>query len=100
MRYGSNDIRLTVWQNPMILGVPDEAVEVVKNELEAVDLGVDASSFAAGAVACTGKWACKLGLVYAKADTLSIVRTLQSKYTLDTPFNIHLTGCPNSCAQH
>lgn len=100
MTYGSNDLRLTVWQNPLILGVPDAAVEKVTEELKAIGLGVDASSFAAGAVACTGKWACKLGLAYTKADAQSIVHHLQSKYRLDTPINIHLTGCPNSCAQH
>ena len=100
MTYGSNDIRLTVWQNPLILGVPDDAVDEVKAHLAAMGLGVDANSFAAGAVACTGKWACKLALAYTKADALSIVHHLQSKYTLDSPINIHLTGCPNSCAQH
>ena len=98
--YGSNDMRLTVWQNPLILGVPDNAVETVKQELAAIGLQTEANSFAAGAVACTGKWACKLGQAYTKADALSIVHHLQSKYTLDSPINIHLTGCPNSCAQH
>ncbi|MEL7231044.1 MAG: NirA family protein [Pseudomonadota bacterium] len=100
MTYGSNDMRLTVWQNPLILGVPEENIGSVEEELRAIGLSANASSFAAGAVACTGKWACKLALAYTKADALSIVRHLQSKYTLDSPINIHLTGCPNSCAQH
>lgn len=100
MTYGANDIRLTVWQNPLILGVTDADVDTVISELEAIGLGANASSFAAGAVACTGKWACKLAMAYTKADALAIVRHLQSKYDLDTPINIHLTGCTNSCAQH
>lgn len=98
--YGSNDIRLTVWQNPLILGVPDDLVETVQAELEALGMGTRATAFAAGAVACTGKWACKLGLAYTKKDALQIVRHLESKFTLESPINIHLTGCPNSCAQH
>lgn len=100
MTYGSNDMRLTVWQNPLILGVPQENIARVQQELKTIGLSDEANSFAAGAVACTGKWACKLALAYTKADALSIVQRLQSKYTLDSPINIHLTGCPNSCAQH
>ena len=100
MVHGSNDMRLTVWQNPLILGVPDDAVGRVQEELAAIGLSEEANAFAAGAVACTGKWACKLALAYTKADARAIVQHLQSKYTLDTPINIHLTGCPNSCAQH
>lgn len=99
-RYGSNDIRLTVWQNPIILGVADADVAALQDELTALGLSTSATSFAAGAVACTGKWACKLGQAYTKQDALKIVRKLESVFTLDQPINIHLTGCPNSCAQH
>jgi ferredoxin-nitrite reductase len=99
-RYGSNDVRLTVWQNPLILGVADDQVDQVEAETEALGLTTRATAFAAGAVACTGKWGCKLALAYTKQDALSIVRHLEEKFTLDTPINIHLTGCPNSCAQH
>ncbi|MEM9878889.1 MAG: NirA family protein, partial [Pseudomonadota bacterium] len=99
-RYGSNDIRLTVWQNPLILGIADADVDEVVAAIDALDLTTNASAFAAGAVACTGKWGCKLALAYTKEDALGIVRHLESRFTLDSPINIHLTGCPNSCAQH
>ena len=98
--YGSDDIRLTVWQNPLILGVPDENIAPLEAELKELGLGTSATAFAAGAVACTGKWACKLAHAYTKQDALKIVRHLEEKYTLDQPINIHLTGCTNSCAQH
>jgi len=97
---GTNDIRLTVWQNPLIVGVPDDKVAIVEAEIAELGLTTRANAFAAGAVACTGKWACKLGLAYTKQDALSIVRHLEDRFTLDSPINIHLTGCPNSCAQH
>lgn len=98
--FGGNDIRLTVWQNPLIVGVPDDNVAAVEMEIAALELTTRANAFAAGAVACTGKWACKLGLAYTKQDALGIVRHLEERFTLDSPINIHLTGCPNSCAQH
>jgi len=31
---------------------------------------------------------------------VKLARYLESKVRLDQPINIHLTGCPNSCAQH
>ncbi|MEM8569818.1 MAG: NirA family protein [Pseudomonadota bacterium] len=98
--YGSNDVRLTVWQNPLLLGVPDEKVDAAVAEIEALGLTTRATAFAAGAVACTGKWGCKLALAYTKQDALRLVRHLESQFSLDSPINIHLTGCPNSCAQH
>lgn len=53
----SNDIRLTVWQNPLIVGVPDDKGATVEAESAELSLTMRANAFAAGAVACTGKWA-------------------------------------------
>ncbi|MCV2403412.1 NirA family protein [Marinomonas sp. C2222] len=99
-KYGSNDIRLTVWQNFLIADVADADVAAAVSELEALGMSVDANSFAAGAVSCTGRWACKLANAYTKEDASNIVDHLQARFELDSPINIHLTGCPNSCAQH
>ncbi|MEM8822253.1 MAG: NirA family protein [Pseudomonadota bacterium] len=98
--YGEGDIRLTVWQNPIIPWIPDEAVAAASAEIEAADMHVRASAFAAGVVACTGKWACKMAAAYTKEDALTLTRHLEARFKLDSPINIHLTGCQNSCAQH
>ncbi|MEM9784479.1 MAG: NirA family protein, partial [Pseudomonadota bacterium] len=97
---GANDLRLTVWQNVLIPHVPDAAVAKVTAELDHVGIGVSATAFAAGAVACTGKAGCKLALAFTKENGTALVRHLEERFTLDQPINIHLTGCPNSCAQH
>ena len=31
---------------------------------------------------------------------IALARHLDERLSLDAPINIHLTGCPNSCAQH
>jgi ferredoxin-nitrite reductase len=98
--YGSNDIRLTVWQNLIIPNIPNDKTEEVSQAIEALGLSVSANSFSAGAIACTGKWACKLANAYTKQDTEAVIDHLQSRFQLDQPINIHFTGCPNSCAQH
>ncbi|MEM6385334.1 MAG: NirA family protein [Pseudomonadota bacterium] len=98
--YGDGDLRLTVWQNPLVPHIPEANVEAASRAIEAAGMSVNASAFAAGAVACTGKWGCKFAAAYTKQDALDLVRHLEARFTLDRPINIHLTGCANSCAQH
>ncbi|MFK7912358.1 MAG: NirA family protein [Pseudomonadales bacterium] len=99
-QYGDNQMRLTVWQNLLIPHLSESALPTVIGKLTEHGMDTKATAFAAGAVACTGKTACKLGLAHTKEDGLALVRHLESLFTLDQPLNIHLTGCPNSCAQH
>ncbi|MEM9707225.1 MAG: NirA family protein [Pseudomonadota bacterium] len=98
--HGDGEIRLTVWQNPIIPFIPDAEIEVAAAKIEAAGMFTRASAFAAGAVACTGKWGCKFAAAYTKHDALTLVRHLEARFTVDSPINIHLTGCANSCAQH
>jgi ferredoxin-nitrite reductase len=100
MEHGGNDLRLTVWQNVLIPHLYASQTDQIKQDLHAVGLGTHATAFSAGAVACTGKTACKLGLAHTKENGTALVRHLEDRFTLDRPINIHLTGCPNSCAQH
>lgn len=97
---GDGDIRLTVWQNLLISGVPDEKVDDVLAHLQAAGLSAETSILRAGLIACTGATGCKFAGAYTKEDALAIAAYCEPRITLDTPVNIHLTGCHNSCAQH
>ena len=97
---GDGDIRLTVWQNLLISGVPDDKVEQAKARIEATGFDWRASSIRAGLVACTGSQGCKFAAAPTKKDAEDMAAYLDPKITLDTPVNIHLTGCHHSCAQH
>lgn len=97
---GDGDIRLTVWQNLLISGVPDDKVEDVVANLQAIGLSAETSILRAGLIACTGATGCKFAGAYTKEDALAIAAHCEPRITLDTPVNIHLTGCHNSCAQH
>ncbi len=99
-RHGSGTIRLTVWQNLLISDVGAGEVEAVKSALAELGLGTSASSVRAGLVACTGNTGCKFAATNTKGQALSIAEYLESRVVLDGPVNIHLTGCPHSCAQH
>ena len=98
--HGRNELRLTVWQNVLIPYLSEALLEEITERLNDNGLKTKATAFAAGAVACTGKAACKLGLAFTKEDGLALVRHLEQEFALDQPLNIHLTGRPNSCAQH
>src|SRR5262249_59120243 len=54
----------------------------------------------AGLVACTGNVGCKFAASDTKRHAEEIARRCEPRVALDTPVNIHLTGCHHSCAQH
>ncbi|HEX3536102.1 MAG TPA: NirA family protein, partial [Stellaceae bacterium] len=99
-RRGSGTLRLTVWQNLLISDIPEEQVADAVREIEALGLDTEASAVRAGLVACTGSAGCKFALSDTKRHALAIGEYLDARIELDVPINIHLTGCPNSCAQH
>ena len=99
-RSGDGDIRLTVWQNLMISGVRDEEVGAVTAAIAAIGLDTRATSIRAGLVACTGNFGCKFANADTKRNANEIAAFIEPRLVMDQPVNIHLTGCPNSCAQH
>jgi ferredoxin-nitrite reductase len=98
--YGSGEVRLTVWQNLIIPNVADAYVETARRALRRIGLDTQQSLLRGGLIACTGNSYCKFAQTDTKGQALEIADYLDKKITLDTPINIHLTGCPNSCAQH
>ena len=97
---GDGDIRLTVWQNLILSGIAAESAGLVEERLAAIGLTSKASSIRAGLVACTGAPSCKFAAANTKGTAEAIAAYVEPRLTLDTPVNIHLTGCHHSCAQH
>jgi ferredoxin-nitrite reductase len=98
--YGSGEVRLTVWQNLILPNIPDAFVETVKKSLVKMGLHWQQSNLRSGIVACTGNSYCKFASSNTKGHALELADYLERRVQLDRPVNIHLTGCPNSCAQH
>ena len=97
---GTGELRLTVWQNAILPDVPTAKLGLVERRVKAIGLDTRASSTAAGLVACTGNTGCKFAMSDTKGHALGLRRYLEREAPVDQPINIHLTGCPNSCAQH
>jgi ferredoxin-nitrite reductase len=97
---GDGDIRLTVWQNLIVSGVPSERIAAAQAKIAALGLSTSANSIRAGLVACTGNVGCKFAASDTKRHAEEIAGWCESRVALDGPVNIHLTGCHHSCAQH
>jgi ferredoxin-nitrite reductase len=96
---GSGTIRLTVWQNLILSDIPDARLEEARARLAALGLACETTSIRGALVACTGNTGCKFSATDTKGQALAIADYLDTRVALDQPINIHLTGCPNSCAQ-
>jgi ferredoxin-nitrite reductase len=97
---GDGDLRLTVWQNLLISGMPTEKLTLAEAAIEELGLSIKASSVRAGLVACTGNTGCRFAASDTKRHAEEIARWCEERVELDGPVNIHLTGCHHSCAQH
>jgi ferredoxin-nitrite reductase len=98
--FGDGDIRLTVWQNLLISGVATQLLPAAQAKIEALRLAIETNAIRAGLVACTGNTGCKFAASDTKRHAEEIARWCEARVVLDTPVNIHLTGCHHSCAQH
>jgi ferredoxin-nitrite reductase len=97
---GDGDIRLTVWQNLLISGVRDQNVALATTAIEQLGLAISASQIRAGLIACTGNAGCKFAASNTKLHAVEIGDWCDPRVAIDTPVNIHVTGCHHSCAQH
>jgi ferredoxin-nitrite reductase len=97
---GDGDLRLTVWQNLLISGVPTEKLAEAQERIEALGLAIQTNAIRSGLIACTGNTGCKFAASDTKRHAEDIAAWCETRLALDTPVNIHLTGCHHSCAQH
>ncbi len=99
-QHGGGDLRLTVWQNLLITAIPASEIDTVRQKIDDLGLRSSASNIRGGLIACTGNTGCRFSATDTKRHCLEIADYLDARLQLDQPINIHLTGCPHSCAQH
>ncbi|ERG94414.1 nitrite/sulfite reductase [Haloquadratum walsbyi] len=100
--YGSGAIRLTRRQNPLIMDIPESALD----DILAADLlethSPTPNVFTRGSMACTGSEFCSLALTETKARMATLLRWLRTN--VDVPadveqLKIHYSGCTADCGQ-
>lgn len=99
-QYGSGELRLTVWQNLLLPNIPAEETDLATEKLRGAGLDCVAGTILRGTVACTGNRGCRYSATDTKRHAVELANLLDSRFKLEHPVNLHVTGCPHSCAQH
>lgn len=100
-RYAKGRLRTTTMQKLVILDVPEDNVRPLMDELDALGLPVDASTWRRNTMACTGIEFCKLAIVETKGRAQELYRYLEEKLPeFEEDVRINVNGCPNSCARY
>ncbi|RXK46912.1 nitrite/sulfite reductase [Halorientalis pallida] len=100
--YGSGEVRLTRRQNPLVMDVPDDALESLLDEPFLDTYSPKPNPFTQGAMACTGTEFCSLALTETKARMARMLRWLGDN--VDVPDDVdrikmHFSGCTADCGQ-
>jgi len=100
--YGSGEVRLTRRQNPLVMDVPDDALEDLLAEPLLDKHSPEPNPFEQGAMACTGTEFCSLALTETKARMARMLRWLGDN--VDVPddadrIKMHFSGCTADCGQ-
>jgi sulfite reductase beta subunit-like hemoprotein len=97
-RFGDGHLYLTRNQNLMFRDVPVSLVADLRRAVATVGLALEGADGAGDVRACTGSAVCALAIT-ASPDT---GRRLLGSAGLErnAPLRVHVSGCPNSCAQH
>lgn len=91
---GSDELRLTPWQGVLLPDVAVERQAAVAQALADIGLVLDARAPLARLLACSGTAGC----ARAEADTKADALRLATRLGPDGPAQVHLCGCPRSCA--
>ncbi|MFC5970844.1 nitrite/sulfite reductase [Halomarina salina] len=100
--YGSGEVRLTRRQNPLIMDVPEDALDALLAEPLLETHSPEPSTFTRGTMACTGTEFCSLALTETKARTAVMLRWLRANVDLPDDVDqlkIHFSGCTADCGQ-
>ena len=98
--FGSSELRLTVWQNLLIPNIPTHHLDAALNAIRTTGLEYTAGTVLSGTVSCTGNRGCRYAASDTKTHAVELASLLDSRFRIEQPVNLHVTGCPHSCAQH
>lgn len=97
--YGNGELRLTEAQNVLLVNVPTERIDMLREEPLLQRFRIDPPALQAEAVSCTGNAYCNFALISTKGTAQSVLEDLERRLELPHPVRMHWTGCPNACGQ-
>jgi ferredoxin-nitrite reductase len=97
-RYGDGALNLSRDQNVVLRNVPIDAVGRIRSTLTDRALFLLGEAHVAAVRACTGSAVCALGITTAPDAGLTLLAS--PSLGRNSSLRVHVSGCPNSCAQH
>jgi sulfite reductase beta subunit-like hemoprotein len=97
-RFGDGHLYLTRNQNLQLRDVPVALVADLRRAVGLLGLGLDGADSALDVRACTGSDVCALAITASPATGRRLVGA--GGLERNSPLRVHVSGCPNSCAQH
>ena len=98
-KHGATKIKTTITQNFVVEDVPNENVDALVADLEAIGLDAFPNSFKARLLSCTGLDFCKFAVSDTKKTGIALANYLNEKFPdFEERVSISVNGCPNSCA--
>ncbi|WP_184062356.1 precorrin-3B synthase [Paraburkholderia sp. CI2] len=91
-KHGNGRLHATPWQSVLLPDIATTAVPAVLAKLIALGLACDPAQAITHVIACAGSAGCAKGLADTKTDALQLAERLPAGV------DVHLTGCPRSCA--
>ncbi|RKE38800.1 precorrin-3B synthase [Paraburkholderia sp. BL23I1N1] len=89
---GNGTLRMTPWQSVLLPDIAANDAPAVLAEMNALGLACDPAQPITHLIACAGSTGCAKGLADTKADALLLAERLPDG------IDVHLSGCPRSCA--
>ncbi|WMY12775.1 oxidoreductase [Paraburkholderia phenoliruptrix] len=91
-QHGDGTLRITPWQSVLLPAIGTHAIPAVLAALKKLGLACDSHDPATRLIACAGSSGCAKSLADTKADALALAKHLPAG------LDVHLSGCPRSCA--
>ncbi len=101
--FGDNVLRCIDNQNLHVRNIPQAYLKNVYQGLKTLDTLSDKPILYGNMIPCTGAQTCKLGINFPRPASTAIFKHLDQQsieYDLLSDVRIHISGCPNSCANH
>jgi sulfite reductase (ferredoxin) len=101
--FGLDVLRGTREQNFLLRQIPESHLGNVHELVKGWNALVDSAPFLGRAVVCTGASKCKLGVCVPRPTMDAVIENIaRANFPLDDlgDFQMNLSGCPNSCANH
>lgn len=101
-RYGWPEVRLTAFQNLILVGIENDEIAKVLDELRQIGFNVHDHPMMWTTIACAGNF-CGKAPEDLKARTTKIVEHLKTRFGTalqDLDVTLAVSGCPNGCARH